>query len=78
VNQMLKGQITSWDTFSGRGLVTSSLGVHPFGLADCSAQLQVLLAGKAIPPDERIAVTFDLSAQGQAVNLTGDPTTEAK
>lgn len=75
---MLLGQITEWNAMTGRGLVTSSVGVHSFGFADCDPRLQSLLAGKTIPPDSPITVRFDLSAQNYAINLSGDDTTQTK
>jgi len=80
VNEM-KGQITKWNASFGEGLVTGTDGaVYAFSSGDCTVRLQQLLAGKTIPPDAPIAVTFQVGAAGQALSLSvfGDDTTETK
>jgi len=81
VNQMMTGHITKWDASFAEGLVTGTDGgVYHFSFGDCTVQLQQLLAGKTIPPDAPIAVTFQVSAAGHALSLSvsGNDTTENK
>jgi hypothetical protein len=75
----MKGQITKWNASFAEGLVTGTDGaVYAFSFGDCTVQLQRVLAGKTIPPDDPIAVTFQVGATGQALSVSGDDTTQTK
>ncbi len=64
------GSITLWDDATGQGLVTEDGdGVHVVSASDCSSRLVSSLRGRAIPPGNPVAVTFDLDLMNHAVNV---------
>jgi len=65
-----RGSITQWDDATGEGLITEEGdGVHVVSASDCSSRLVNALRGRAIPPGEPVAVTFDLDLTNHAINV---------
>lgn len=65
-----RGSITQWDDATGEGLITEDGdGVHVVSASDCSSRLVNALRGRAIPPGEPVAVTFDLDLTNHAINV---------
>ena len=64
------GSITQWNDATGEGLITEDGdGVHVVSASDCSSRLVNALRGRAIPPGEPVAVTFDLDLTNHAINV---------
>jgi hypothetical protein len=64
------GSITQWNDAIGDGLITEDGdGVHVVSASDCSSPLANALRGRAIPPAESVAVTFDLDLTNNAINV---------
>lgn len=68
----MTGSITTWDAFTGQGLVTGDMplnGVHVVKSTACSPGLQQTLSQKAIPPDTPVRVSFDVTAVNEAIHV---------
>jgi hypothetical protein len=69
---MATGSITLWNDGFRQGLITEDGdGVHVVDRSDCTPGLLAKLAGKSIPNDPPLPVTFDVSVTNHAINVDG-------
>jgi hypothetical protein len=66
----MDGRVTQWNDAIGQGLISSDDGTFAFRKANCSQRLRATLAGRAIPPGDPVAVTFEVDPiGGEAVDV---------
>jgi hypothetical protein len=62
----MNGQITEYNPYNKRGIVSGPDGEHAF---DASAELASDLSNTIIPPDTPVDVTYDVAGTGEAINV---------
>jgi hypothetical protein len=62
----MNGQITDYNPYNKRGIISGPDGEHAFG---ASAELAGEFSNTIIPPDAPVDVTYDVAGTGEAINV---------